>query len=274
MDSPDVAPMHLRRLASGEVDLHRDLRLRALRDVPDSFGDTFAQAASQPRSYWEDLTRSVTEPARNLMFLACRGADVLGSTYGLLDRERADTGRVGGMWVDPAWRRHGVGRALLEAVLHWARERGFRRLGLWAAAHNPAAIALYARAGFEVNGGASTAPEQSLALGHCDGGRGPSGLERGGVPGHGILTPRGRGGGPAKLPRRFFDRHHEEPSGRPRGRRQLAAILPPTIVHGHAIRRPTLLRPPVPDHRHGVPRDREETFIEISVALPHDHKES
>jgi GNAT superfamily N-acetyltransferase len=144
--------MHLRRLASHEVDLHRDLRLRALRDAPDSFGETFAEAAAQPPSYWEDLTRSVTLPGRHVMFLACRGEDVLGSTYGLLDRERTDTGRVGGMWVDPAWRRRGVGRALLEAVFHWAREGGLKRLGLWAPAHNPAAMALYSRAGFQATG--------------------------------------------------------------------------------------------------------------------------
>jgi GNAT superfamily N-acetyltransferase len=148
----NIVPMQLRRLASHEVDLHRDLRLRALRDAPDSFGDTFAQAAAQPLSYWEDLTRSVTEPGRHVMFLACRGADVLGSTYGLLDRERTHTGRVGGMWVDPAWRCRGVGRALLEAVFHWAREGGFKRLALWAPAHNPAAIAFYSRGGFQATG--------------------------------------------------------------------------------------------------------------------------
>jgi len=147
-----VVPMHLRRLASHEVDLHRDLRLRALRDAPDSFGDTLAEAAAQPQSYWEDLTRSVTEPDRHVMFLACRGEAVLGSTYGLLDRGRTETGRVGGMWVDAAWRGRGVGRALLEAVFHWAREGGLKRLELWAPAHNPAAIALYSRAGFEATG--------------------------------------------------------------------------------------------------------------------------
>jgi GNAT superfamily N-acetyltransferase len=147
-----IVPMRLRRLASHEVDLHRDLRLRALRDAPDSFGDTFAEAAAQPLAYWEDLTRSVTEPDRHVMFIACRGEDVLGSTYGLLDHERTDTARVGGMWVDPARRGRGVGRALLEAVFHWAREGGLKRLELWAPAHNPAAIALYSRAGFRATG--------------------------------------------------------------------------------------------------------------------------
>jgi hypothetical protein len=62
--------VELRRLASHEVDLHRDLRLRALRDAPDAFGETFAAAAVRPISYWEELTRSVTEPGRDVMFRA------------------------------------------------------------------------------------------------------------------------------------------------------------------------------------------------------------
>jgi GNAT superfamily N-acetyltransferase len=139
-------------LASHEADLHRHLRLRALRDAPDSFGETFADAAAQSFSYWEELTRSVTEPDRHVMFLACEGEDVFGSAYGLLDRERSDAGRVGGMWVEPAWRRRGVGYALLQEVVSWARGRGLRRLGLWAPAHSPAAISLYSRAGFRDTG--------------------------------------------------------------------------------------------------------------------------
>jgi len=134
------------------MSLHRDLRLRALRDAPDAFGETFADAAARPTSYWETLTRSVTEPERQVMLLACEDDDVLGSTYGLLDRERSGTGRVGGMWVDPAWRRRGVGRALLQGVLGWARERGLSCLGLWAPAHSPAAMALYRQAGFQETG--------------------------------------------------------------------------------------------------------------------------
>jgi GNAT superfamily N-acetyltransferase len=144
--------MQVRPLASHEVDLHRDLRLRALREAPDSFGETFADAAAQPISHWEELTRSVTEPGRHVMFLACQGHDVFGSAYGLLDGERSDAGRVGGMWVEPAWRRRGVGQALLQEVFGWARGRRLKRLGLWAPAHSPAAMSLYARAGFRQTG--------------------------------------------------------------------------------------------------------------------------
>ena len=54
--------MHLRRLESYEVDLHREIRLRALQGAPDSFGESYAEVAAMPVSYWQNLTRSVTEP--------------------------------------------------------------------------------------------------------------------------------------------------------------------------------------------------------------------
>jgi GNAT superfamily N-acetyltransferase len=144
--------VELRRLASHEADLHRELRLRAVSDASDSFGETFTDAAVRPIRYWEELTRSVIEPARDVMFLACEGNDVLGSAYGLLDLACSEAGWVGGMWVGRTWRRRGVGRALLQEVISGGRERGLRRLGLWAPAHNPAAIALYSRAGFRNTG--------------------------------------------------------------------------------------------------------------------------
>jgi len=144
--------VRVRRLEAHEVELHRELRLRALGDAPGSFDETAVEAGARPLSYWEDLTRSVTEPGRHVMFLADEGPAPVGSTYGLLDRDRPGAGRVGGMWVAPASRRRGVGRLLLRAVFDWARERELTGLGLWAPARSPGAIALYSREGFRETG--------------------------------------------------------------------------------------------------------------------------
>jgi GNAT superfamily N-acetyltransferase len=139
-------------LEQHEVALHRDVRLRALRDTPDAFGESAAEVEARPFSYWEDLTRSVTEPGRHVMFLACEGDTICGSTYGLRDRESSDAGRIGGTWVAPVHRRQGVGTALLKSVFSWAREHGLIRLRLWAPAASTAALALYRHAQFEETG--------------------------------------------------------------------------------------------------------------------------
>jgi GNAT superfamily N-acetyltransferase len=142
----------IRRLEPHEAALHRSVRLRALEDAPDSFGDRFDDISARPPSYWDELTHSVTAADRHVMFLACSATAVCGAVYGLLDDRRPGTGRVGGMWVGPEWRGRGVGAALLDAVIGWARDRGFTRLELSAPAHGTAALALYRAAGFVATG--------------------------------------------------------------------------------------------------------------------------
>jgi ribosomal protein S18 acetylase RimI-like enzyme len=64
----------------------------------------------------------------------------------------SSTTEIGGMWVYPEHRRRGVGRALLEAAVHWSAEHGARQVSLSAEASNSAAVALYESAGFRVDG--------------------------------------------------------------------------------------------------------------------------
>jgi ribosomal protein S18 acetylase RimI-like enzyme len=57
-----------------------------------------------------------------------------------------------GMWVDPGFRRAGVGRILVDAVLAQARAAGKRRVVLHVVADNTGARGLYQRAGFVATG--------------------------------------------------------------------------------------------------------------------------
>lgn len=54
--------------------------------------------------------------------------------------------------VHPAARRHGVGSALLRAVLDWAAQQGANQLALEVRAGNAAAIRLYQRLGLQIEG--------------------------------------------------------------------------------------------------------------------------
>jgi predicted GNAT family N-acyltransferase len=58
-------------------------------------------------------------------------------------------GHIGRMAVLPAWRRHGIGRALLAAAMQAAQTRGLTTLRLSAQTH---AAGFYERAGFVVVG--------------------------------------------------------------------------------------------------------------------------
>ncbi len=56
------------------------------------------------------------------------------------------------MYVDPAWRRRGLGAALEGVVASWARQRGAARLILWSDTRFDAAHAMYRRLGYTQEG--------------------------------------------------------------------------------------------------------------------------
>jgi RimJ/RimL family protein N-acetyltransferase len=57
-----------------------------------------------------------------------------------------------GMMVDSEWRGRGVGSALMEACIAWARQHGAHKLVLEVWPHNATATALYRKYGFEQEG--------------------------------------------------------------------------------------------------------------------------
>ena len=152
--------IQVRALKRHEVDLHKELRLKALRDEPDVFGQSFEDAASRDTGYWEQLTESVTAVDQHIMLLSIVEEVVCGSVYGLLDRTRADGVRVGGMWVDPLYRKRGVGMSLLRELFQWALKQERSHVGLWVPAHKKGAVALYKRAGFVETGACKPHPSQ------------------------------------------------------------------------------------------------------------------
>jgi len=126
--------------------------LRALSDAPDAYGSTFQDASARSP---EDWSRQVIE--LQAFVAVSNGVDV-GLVRCARDQERSDTGWLISMWVAPEVRRHGVGAALIDLVVAWARRNDLTRLLLDVADRNAPAIALYERKGFLPNGRTSTMP--------------------------------------------------------------------------------------------------------------------
>ena len=98
-----------------------------------------------------DLEQRTAQFARSAAaaHVAVDGSAIIGTIH--VEAGRFGTGDVG-MLVDGDWRGRGVGTALLEAAIARSREQGMHKLCLEVFATNTAAIALYRRCGFVVEG--------------------------------------------------------------------------------------------------------------------------
>jgi ribosomal protein S18 acetylase RimI-like enzyme len=68
------------------------------------------------------------------------------------------------VWVDPAARGRGIGRAVTAAVLAWARETGAATASLWVADGNSAARRLYEQMGFRSTGRRESLPSDPSVM--------------------------------------------------------------------------------------------------------------
>jgi ribosomal protein S18 acetylase RimI-like enzyme len=136
----------------------RDLRMRALADAPGAFASTLAEAQARDEAWWREAARRSAEDEGWVTFVCERDGRLIAMATGTfpVDREHAlDDPAVASliqMWVEPATRRTGLGRDLVEAVAAWAAEHdsAMLRTGVTAAEHR--AVTFYESLGFRDTG--------------------------------------------------------------------------------------------------------------------------
>src|SRR5690606_350737 len=103
----------VRPCAPSEWELWRELRLRALADAPDAFAEQEAKARARPEVDWRAFVAPRPDAVR---LLAWDGATAVGMVVVVAALPPARS-HVYAMWVAPAARRRGIGRALLATGL-------------------------------------------------------------------------------------------------------------------------------------------------------------
>ena len=101
------------------------------------------EAANAPAPWSEGVFRNELA-SENRIYLAADEEGVVGFAGAMLV---ADEAHVTNLLVDPAWRRRGIGFALMRSLIEAAVETGARHLTLEVRSRNEAARALYARVG-------------------------------------------------------------------------------------------------------------------------------
>jgi GNAT superfamily N-acetyltransferase len=154
-----TASVRIRPTTREEWERVRDLRLRSLGDAPDAFGSTFERERAHGETEWAEWIEG-WEGATNIMFVAERGEDWIGMAVGSRTGDEPE-GHLYGMWVDPSWRKQGIGTRLVEAVIGWARSWGAGALILGVTETNDGAAGFYQHLGFVDTGERYPLREQS-----------------------------------------------------------------------------------------------------------------
>jgi GNAT superfamily N-acetyltransferase len=122
----------------------REIRLQGLKDAPDAFSSTYAGESAFDDSVWHQRA------ARDGSFIAfipeasTPGAAGLAGGY----QEAPGVVELVSMFVRSQARGHGVGEALIDAVVAWASAKNATSVHLWVTETNKPALRLYERCGF------------------------------------------------------------------------------------------------------------------------------
>ncbi|MER6665113.1 GNAT family N-acetyltransferase [Amycolatopsis japonica] len=133
----------VRRLVPSDLDVFREVRLRALTDTPENYGSIAAAESAQSDEEW------LAKLAGDVWFAAFDDGRPVGLVAG---RARDDGWILYSMWVAPEARGRGLGTRLMGEVRSAAEDDGAREVWLHVAEDNDRARRLYLKLGFIATG--------------------------------------------------------------------------------------------------------------------------
>jgi len=147
----DAATIVLAPISARQAMLFKDVRLRALRDIPTAFSSTYAKESQLSDGDW--LARAEQwNNDKSAGYLAMDAAIPCGIAGGFIDNDDSARAYLVSMWVASPYRRAGVGRALVDAIVSWAAARRASTLFLNVTSNNAGAIDFYRHLGFHMTG--------------------------------------------------------------------------------------------------------------------------
>lgn len=143
----------IRNIETAEAEKFWQLRLEALRTNPEAFGSTYEEASSAPL---EKVQERLLANDHQYTLGAYTAEGKLVGMAGFkreAARKMAHKSFIWGMYVTPAYRKHGIGRMLMEEILRRAgRLPGLEQINLSVVTSNERALKLYLALGFETFG--------------------------------------------------------------------------------------------------------------------------
>jgi ribosomal protein S18 acetylase RimI-like enzyme len=152
--------MELRSIGVGDGPLLKSITLRSVEDAPYAFGGdgTLEDERRRPDAEWDDLAAECGGAVdawrdRCVGYVIADGDVVCAKALAFLSGKEPALAHMSGVWVEPKYRRRGLGRRLVTNACEWAASSGAARLQLWVDDTNPAGGEFYRSMGFRATGG-------------------------------------------------------------------------------------------------------------------------
>lgn len=133
-------------LSSKQVRRFREIRLASLKDSPEAFKSTYSEMTLLPDQVWEQQLGNLPT------FVAVDNGVDIGVVRCAVDWDEPTAAHLYSLWVVRRHRGLGVGKALIKAVLEWAKTKGLAQVRLNVVKNNRTALSLYKELGFKFTG--------------------------------------------------------------------------------------------------------------------------
>lgn len=110
------AAVRIRALQPDELSAWTKLRVEAIADAPDAFGDTVERASNRTQKEWHEMLFAYD----GKLFIAELDGVAVGMCRVARLKDDLSSSGLYSMWVAPHARSLGVGKALVAAALQWA----------------------------------------------------------------------------------------------------------------------------------------------------------
>ena len=147
--------MEVRKLTEADAEAFWNIRLRALRDNPESFGASYEEILERGIAGIAQGLRKRDAAPDDVTFGAFDGSTLVGIAGFRREEEakRRHKGVIWGMYVPQELRGRGIGKALLQAAIAYARTLpGLEQINLAVVLTNREARHLFISLGFETYG--------------------------------------------------------------------------------------------------------------------------
>ena len=142
----------IRRIALGEADIFKHLRLASLSESPQFFGTTLENAQARTEQSWHQQADCSAGGSDRATFLAFSDDDPIAIAALYRDGLAHDYAALIQVWVRPAYRRRGIAGMLLGEKYSWAKANDYTQIYTWVVKDNKKMLRVLSKFCFEFTG--------------------------------------------------------------------------------------------------------------------------